>query len=117
VLAQYGRSLHRAYREELAKLRRFAPQDALALQTVEPWLNRDEKMLRERERARLAELLPKSAVLQTMYAMRHDLAGVWGRSMATREQLVAQLQDWCRRAETSEIPPLAEFSRQLRRYA
>ena len=117
VLAQYGRTLRRAYREELAKLRRFAPHDALALQTVEPWLDRDERMLRENERARLAELLPKSHVLQTMVAMRRELVAVWGRSMATRDQLVAQLQDWCRRAETSEIKPLAEFSRQLRCYA
>jgi stearoyl-CoA desaturase (delta-9 desaturase) len=117
VLAQYGRSLRRAYRDELAKLRRLAPHDAVALQTVEPWLNRDEKLLREDERKKLAELLPKSHVLQTMYAMRHELTAVWGRSMAPREQLVAQLQDWCRRAETSEIKPLAEFSRQLRCYA
>jgi stearoyl-CoA desaturase (delta-9 desaturase) len=117
VLAQYGRTLRRAYREELVKLRRFAPHDAVALKIVEPWLDRDERLLRENERARLAELLPKSRVLQTMVAMRHELAAVWGRSMATREQLVAQLQDWCRRAETSEIKPLAEFSQQLRRYA
>jgi len=27
------------------------------------------------------------------------------------------LQDWCHRAETSEIHPLVEFSRRLRRYA
>ena len=117
VLAQYGRSLRRVYHEELAKLRRFAPHDALALQTVEPWLDRDERLLRENERTRLAELLPKSHVLQTMIAMRRELAAVWERSMATREQLVAQLQDWCQRAETSEIKPLADFSRQLRAYA
>jgi stearoyl-CoA desaturase (Delta-9 desaturase) len=117
VLAQYGRSLRRVYREELTKLRRFAPHDALALQTVEPWLDRDERLLRDNERARLAELLPKSHVLQTMVAMRHELVAVWERSMATHEQLVAQLQDWCRRAETSQINPLAEFSRQLRCYA
>ena len=117
VLAQYGRSLRRVYREELAKLRRFAPHDALELETVETWLDRDERMLRAQERTRLAELLPKSHVLQTMYGMRRDLAAVWGRSTATREQLVAQLQDWCRRAETSGIKPLAEFSRQLRSYA
>jgi stearoyl-CoA desaturase (delta-9 desaturase) len=117
VMARYGRSLLRTYREELAKLSRVAPQDALALQNVEPWLNRDERLLHEHERARLAELLPKSHVLQTMFEMRHELAAVWGRSMATREQLVAQLQDWCRRAETSEITRLAEFARQLRCYA
>ena len=117
VMARYGRSLLRTYREELAKLSRVAPQDALALQNVEPWLNRDERLLHEHERARLAELLPKSHVLQTMFEMRHELAAVWGRSMASREQLVAQLQDWCRRAETSEIMRLAEFARQLRCYA
>jgi hypothetical protein len=76
-----------------------------------------EKLLRAHERARLAELLPKSPFLQTMVAMRHELVGLWARSMATREQLVGQLQDSCRRAETSEIKPLAEFSRQLRCYA
>jgi hypothetical protein len=64
-----------------------------------------------------SELLPKSHALQKMVAMRRELAAVWERSMATHEQLVAQLQDWCRRAETTEIKPLAEFSRQLRCYA
>jgi stearoyl-CoA desaturase (delta-9 desaturase) len=117
VLAQYGRSLRRTYREEVAKLRRIAPQDARDLRTVEPWLDRDEKLLGERERTRLAELLAKSQVLQTMFAMRHELAAVWGRSMASREQLLAQLQDWCRRADTSEIKALAELSRHLRCYA
>ena len=118
VLAQYGRSLRRVYREELAKLRRFAPQDARALADASSrgWTAM-KRCCASSERARLAELLPKSHVLQTMVAMRHELAAVWGRSMATREQLVAQLQDWCRRAETSEIGPLAEFSRHLRCYA
>jgi len=31
--------------------------------------------------------------------------------------LVARLQDWCRRAESSGIAPLAQFSLQLKRYA
>jgi len=62
-------------------------------------------------------VLPKSGTLQTMFAMRAELAAVWGRSSATREQLVNQLQDWCLRAEASGIHTLAEFSQQLRRYA
>jgi stearoyl-CoA desaturase (delta-9 desaturase) len=49
--------------------------------------------------------------------MRRELAAVWGRSTATREQLVKQLQDWCQRAEASGIRSLAEISQQLRRYA
>jgi len=117
VLATYARSLRRIYAEELGKLRRRSPQEARALQTVEPWLDCDDRMLHDRERARLAEVLLKSRALQTMYSMRRELAAVWGRSTASREQLVKQLQDWCRRAEASGIGPLVEFSRRLRSYA
>ncbi len=117
VLAQYAQSLKRTYAEELRKLRRRSPQEARALKSVEPWLDRDDKMLHDAERARLAQVLPKSQPLQTMYAMRRELATVWGRSTASREQLVRQLQDWCRRAEASGIQALAEFSQRLRSYA
>ena len=117
VLAKYARSLKRIYAEELAKLRRLSPPDARALRALKPWLNRDEKMLSDRERTRLAEVLPKSRALQIMVSMRHELAALWGRSTATREQLVKQLQDWCRRAEASGIAPLVEFSQRLRSYA
>ncbi len=117
VLAQYAQSLKRTYAEELRKLRRRSPQEARALKSVEPWLDRDDKMLHDAERARLAQVLPKSQPLQTMYAMRRELATVWGRSTASREQLVRQLQDWCRRAEASGIQALADFSQRLRSYA
>jgi stearoyl-CoA desaturase (Delta-9 desaturase) len=83
-------------------------------ESVEPWLDRDEKMLREAQRERLAQVLP---AVQRVYAMRRELAAVWARSTATGEQLVAQLQDWCRRAEASGIRPLVEFSARLRSYA
>jgi len=49
--------------------------------------------------------------------MRRELAALWERSMATQEELVARLQDWCSRAEASGIAPLVEFSRRLRSYA
>ncbi|HSD43361.1 MAG TPA: fatty acid desaturase [Burkholderiales bacterium] len=117
VLARYAQSLKRAFAEEIGKLRKISPADARALETLEPWLDRDETMLREPERSVLAELLPKLHAPHRMYAMRRELAAVWGRSTATREQLVKQLQDWCRRAEASGIRPLVEFSQRLRSYA
>ena len=49
--------------------------------------------------------------------MREELSAVWARSTESSEQLLARLQDWCRRAETSGIDPLARFSFQLKRYA
>jgi len=117
VLAKYARSLWQTYAEEVRLLRRSAPADAYALETVKPLLDRDEKILGDAERRRLAETLPKSSALQTVYAMRRELAALWGRSVASRDQLVAQLQDWCQRAEASGIRSLEEFSLRLRSYA
>jgi stearoyl-CoA desaturase (delta-9 desaturase) len=116
VLAKYAKSLKRTYAEELGKLRSFAPQDAHLLQSLKRWLHRDEKTLCQSDRAKLAEGLEKSRPLKTVYSMRAELAALWERSSSSREQLVRQLQDWCRRAEASGIRPLVEFSRRLRSY-
>jgi stearoyl-CoA desaturase (delta-9 desaturase) len=74
-------------------------------------------MLRESERLKLAETLPKTRALQVMYSMRSELAAVWGRSMATQHQLVKQLHHWCQRAEASGIDDLQRFAQELRSYA
>ncbi|HUL93032.1 MAG TPA: fatty acid desaturase [Burkholderiales bacterium] len=117
VLAKYAKSLKRTYAEELGKLRRFAPHDAHVLQSLQRWLHCDEKSLCEAERADLNKGLSKSRALHTVYSMRSELASLWERSSASREQLVRQLQDWCHRAEASGIRHLEEFSRRLRCYA
>jgi len=69
------------------------------------------------ESARLSEALKHSRALEITLAMRHELAAMWERSNASKEQLVRQLQDWCRRAEGSGLAPLADFSQRLRSYA
>jgi stearoyl-CoA desaturase (delta-9 desaturase) len=48
--------------------------------------------------------------------MRQELVAFGARSSASREQLVQQLEDWCKRAEESGIQALQQFSRQLRSY-
>ncbi len=117
VLARYARSIKRIHAEEVSKLRQTSPRVARALKALESCLVQDEKMLREPERAKLAELLPRSSALETMVSMRRDLVSLWARSAASRDQLVRQLQDWCRRAEASGIRQLVEFSQYLRTYA
>ena len=117
VLAKYAKLLKRTYTEEVAKLRRVSPDDARTLQHLKCWLFRDEQMLREPVRRKLAEVLPKTDELQTLYAMRRELAALWGRSTASREQLAKQLQSWCQRAEQSGIGRLMDFSQRLRSYA
>jgi stearoyl-CoA desaturase (delta-9 desaturase) len=64
----------------------------------------------------MREVLSNSAILATIYSMRQELTAVWHRSTASKEQLVSQLEDWCRRAEASGIDALGEFSARLRRY-
>jgi stearoyl-CoA desaturase (delta-9 desaturase) len=49
--------------------------------------------------------------------MREELMSVWQRSTTTKDELVKQLEDWCRRAEESGIEVLQNFSRRLRCYA
>ncbi|MFN0038950.1 MAG: fatty acid desaturase [Burkholderiales bacterium] len=118
VLAAYTSSLKRIYGAEVRKLRVLSPDAARKLRNIKPWLlHLHDKMLDDGKRKQLAEVLPKSPTVQTMVSMRRELAALWERSTAAREQLVKQLQDWCRRAEASGIAPLADFSRHLRSYA
>jgi hypothetical protein len=81
-------------------------------------LARDAAELPEPERRRYVAALEKSQRLSLLVEMRRELAALWQRSTATHEELLARLQDWCRRAEAERHPPsLQEFSLRLRRYA
>jgi stearoyl-CoA desaturase (delta-9 desaturase) len=117
VIASYCESLQRTYAEELGALRKSAPHDARVLRNLKRWLFRDERNLPEFQRIEVEKGLSISLPLRTAYVMRRELGALWMRSMAPQEQLVRQLQDWCRRAEASGIRPLMEFSHRLRCYA
>ena len=118
VATSYAKSLKAACATEIASLReRHAHVDLPSLRRIKRWLASDENVLPETERARLAQTLDRSTVLQQIYHMRQELASLWGRSTESSEQLLARLQDWCHRAEASGIVPLAQFSLQLKRYA
>ncbi|MEO8751343.1 MAG: fatty acid desaturase, partial [Casimicrobiaceae bacterium] len=120
VITNYARTLKEAAAAEIAHLRaRSAADPSVDLPTknrVKRWLLADPATLSEDERARLAAALAKSKSLATIYTMRQDLAALWERSTESSEQLLARLQDWCHRAESSGIAPLKQFSLQLRRY-
>ncbi len=115
VLAKYAKSLRRTCAAEIRELKaRAVSVDRAALKR---WLRIDARALPTRERAQMDEVLNASKVLKTVYTMRQELTAVWQRSSASKEQLVHQLEDWCRRAEESGIAALQEFSRRLRGYA
>ncbi|HEX8012426.1 MAG TPA: fatty acid desaturase [Casimicrobiaceae bacterium] len=122
VLTRYARSLRHAFASEVAALRERVRRGELradlpSMRRLRQWLLSDARKLPESDRARLASALEGSKALQTIYAMRQELAALWERSSDSREQLLARLQDWCHRAEASDIVPLRNFSRELRTFS
>ncbi len=122
VATTYARTLKATCVVELQALRTRVGRSELAhvpsVRRLKRWLSGDGvAALREPERATLAKALETSKALSTIYAMRQELNALWERSTESSEQLLARLQDWCHRAETSGIAPLAQFSLQLKRYA
>jgi len=115
VLAKYAKSLSRTCAEEIRELKTRAVR--VDVGAIKRMLHRDVKLLPANERVKVDDALSKSKVLATIYTMREELAALWQRSNASKEQLVRHLEDWCLRAEASGIVPLQEFSRRLRCYA
>lgn len=116
VLTRYARTLKRTYREELAQLKHALP-NKMDVQRVKQWLHLDASVLDEQQRMQLDSVIRSSSKLATAYTLRQELAAIWQRSTATKEQLVKDLEDWCLRAEQSGISALQDFSRGLRCYA
>jgi stearoyl-CoA desaturase (delta-9 desaturase) len=116
VFSRYAKSVKHTYAEELERLKRWSPREAEMLRSLKRALLRGQQ-LAGAEGAKLSEALKTSRALATVVAMRHELATLWERSNASKEQLLRQLQDWCHRAEASGVASLVDFSHRLRSYA
>ncbi len=115
VLAKYAKSLRQTCAAEIRAMKARAVRiDGSAIRRM---LHVDVSALPSAERDSVHEALRHSKVLETISRMRHELAALWQRSNASKEQLVRQLEDWCARAEESGIEALEQFSRRLRCYA
>ena len=118
VTAKYAKSLKKTYSEEIARLKlQAADKFDVDMARARHWLHLDENILTPQQRAKLTELIAASPTLAKAYTLRQELAAIWQRSTASKEQLVKQLEDWCHRAENSGIAALQEFSQRLRCYA
>jgi stearoyl-CoA desaturase (delta-9 desaturase) len=117
VMAKYAKSVKSAWREELTHLKEKAELESGFLKSSKKLLQSEPAKLGGSQRQQLKELFAHSKALQTMHEMRVELSAIWDRSHASREQLLAQLQEWCARAEASKIKALQDFSMRLRSYA
>jgi stearoyl-CoA desaturase (delta-9 desaturase) len=121
VATAYARSLKVACATELATLRerthgKGEPRDLPSLARLKSFLLAEPEMMPDAERANIARAVEGSQTLSKIVTMRAELSALWARSTESSEQLLVRLQDWCKRAETSGIAPLAQFSLQLKRY-
>jgi len=118
VMTNYAKSIKRAARMEIESLRAKGNDGtALTLKKMRKWLHLDDAVVPARHRETITQVVASSPALTTTLTMKQELARLWQRSTLTTEQLVAQLKDWCERAEKSNVEPLVNFSRRLRRYA
>ncbi|SER36438.1 stearoyl-CoA desaturase (delta-9 desaturase) [Nitrosomonas sp. Nm51] len=117
VLAKYSKSLKVAFAEEIVHLKESISHYDIDKSTLKRWLLADAKTLQAHERETLSQVLSKTKTLDTIYSMREELIEIWQRSTASKDELVKQLEDWCKRAEESGIEVLRSFSQRLRCYA
>ncbi|MBZ8139192.1 acyl-CoA desaturase [Rubrivivax gelatinosus] len=117
VMAKYAIEMRRAVRGELARLKEQGAQNSAHwrdLVLAKAWLHRDEDKIPHGVKSRLADALGESPKLAQLVAMREELRALWTCTNVSAEQLVVDLQAWCRRAEDSGIAALHDFSLKLR---
>ncbi len=116
VMAKYAGNLRRACRAEIERLKsEGAVGGKLAnMELARRWLHRDEDKIPKGVKAQLAQAVETSPGLAKLVSMREELRQLWTRTNVSAEQLVVDLQAWCRKAEDSGIAALQEFSLKLR---
>lgn len=122
ILARYTDLLKKAASEELDRLRHTRKQgDAdcrwSLMRKAKDWITQNDDALEPAQREQVATLLAENQSLSTLVQMRRDLTRLWESSSASSEQLLADLQAWCQRAQQSGIDSLEQFAYRLRRYA
>jgi stearoyl-CoA desaturase (Delta-9 desaturase) len=113
VMAGYGREMRRVCKAEIAALKN-KHADLSPLKAAKRWLHRDEERVPAAAKPKLAQARAAHPVLDKMATMREELRQMWLNTSHSREQLAADLQGWCRRAEESGIVALQQFALKLR---
>jgi stearoyl-CoA desaturase (Delta-9 desaturase) len=117
VMASYGKALKRSCADELARLKSQGGKTAAQvseLRLAKRWLHRDEDKIPHGVKPQVARVAAEHATIGKLVAMREELRLIWTRTNASADQLVHDLQAWCKKAEESGIAALQEFSLKLR---
>jgi stearoyl-CoA desaturase (delta-9 desaturase) len=110
VMAGYARQMRGVFLQEVSS----AKVDDQVIKVASRWFHRAAEKVPVEARSLLSQARAAYPVLDKMVVMRDELSQIWLNTSHSREQLAADLQAWCRRAEESGIAALRDFSTQLR---
>ena len=113
VMAGFARELRRTAEAELAALK-ARRADVSVLKVASRWLHRDDEKIPPAARPQLERARAEHPALDKMLTMREELRQLWLSTSSSREQLAADLQAWCQRAEASGIAALQQFALKLK---
>ncbi len=113
IMANYAKQMRAACGDEMQALKAKGA-DLQAIKTAKRWLHRDEARIPAKAQAALQQVRSEHPVLDKMAAMRDELQDFWGNTSLSREQLIANLQEWCQKAEASGIEALKQISVQVK---
>jgi len=113
IMAGYALGMQKAFQDEVQVLKARSA-DLSMIKAANNWLHRDEDKVPQSAVPALAKARAASPVLDKMVTMREELRHLWLNTSVSREQLLADLQAWCHRAEASGIAALRDFSLMLR---
>ncbi len=114
VMAKYANELRAACAAELARVKAQGSVNLTELQLAQRWLHRDAEKIPANVLPQLAKAVKGSPQLAKLVTMREQLRQLWTRTNVSADQLVVDLQLWCKQAESSGIDALEQFSIKLR---
>jgi len=110
VMAGYARRMRDVFLQEVSSTK----VDDHVIKVASRWYHRAAEKVPADAVSLLSQARAAYPVLDKMVVMREELTQIWLNTSHSREQLAADLQAWCRRAEESGIAALRDFSTQLR---
>jgi len=117
VMAHYAAALRCTVGAEIERLKSQGVMTGARwseMRLAKRWLHRDDDQIPQVVKPQMVQAMAQSPALTKLVAMREELRQLWTRTNVSAEQLVADLQAWCKRAEDSGVAALREFSLRLR---
>ena len=115
VMANYAVELKRACAAELSRMKAQGAHSAAhwkSMNAAKRWLHRDADKIPQGQKPLLAaKAVGDNPSLGKLVAMREELRSLWTRTNVSADQLVVDLQAWCKKAEDSGITALQESRR------